>query len=109
MHRPADFPSFPRCDEVPAWGALQAHFDGEGRGLDLRQAFAQDAGRFEAFSQNAPHLFADLSRNLIDGKTESLLLQLAAQCRLAEQRDAMFAGARVNGTEARAGRHWLLR
>jgi glucose-6-phosphate isomerase len=109
MHRPADFPSFPRCDEVPAWGALQAHFDGEGRGLDLRQAFAQDAGRFEAFSQNAPYLFADLSRNLIDAKAESLLLQLAAQCRLAEQRDAMFAGARVNGTEGRAVMHWLLR
>ena len=108
-HSPADLAAFPRCDEVPAWAALQAHFAGAGRAFDIREAFARDENRFAAFSQDAPHVFADLSRNRIDAATESLLLQLAEQCRLADQRDALFAGAKVNVTEGRAVMHWLLR
>ncbi len=106
---PADLAAFPRCDEVPAWSALRAHYVAGGQAFDLRQAFAGDPGRFEAFSQDAPHVFADLSRNRIDAGTERLLLQLAEQCRVDEQRNAMFAGAKVNGTEGRAVMHWLLR
>ncbi|MEP6825310.1 MAG: glucose-6-phosphate isomerase [Ramlibacter sp.] len=99
----------PRCDEVPAWAALHAHFEGTGRGFDLRRAFEGDAGRFDAFSQSAPHVFADLSKNLIDAATEGLLLQLARQCGLEAQRDAMFAGEAINRTENRAVMHFLLR
>ena len=36
------------------------------------------AKRFEALSQSAPHVFADLSKNLIDARTETLLMALAA-------------------------------
>ncbi|RYF71357.1 MAG: glucose-6-phosphate isomerase, partial [Comamonadaceae bacterium] len=98
-----------RCDRAPSWAALQAHFDGGGRGFDLRQAFAADAGRFEAFSQEAPHVFADLSKNLIDAPTEALLMALARECGLEAHRDAMFAGAHINRTEDRAVLHTLLR
>ena len=98
-----------RCDQTPAWAALQAHFDASGQHFDLRDAFAQDAGRFEHFSQDAPHVFADLSKNLIDEHSEALLLTLARQCGLEAQRDAMFAGALVNSSEQRAVLHFLLR
>ena len=98
-----------RCDQTPAWAALKSHFDAHGRHFDARQAFAQDAGRFENFSQDAPHVFADLSKNLIDGPTEALLLALARECGLAQHRDAMFAGAPINRTENRAVMHFLLR
>ena len=100
---------FLRCDRAPAWAALQAHFDGHGHGFDLRQAFAADPGRFGAFSQEAPHVFADLSKNLIDRPAQALLLDLARQCGLEAQRDAMFAGAPINATENRAVMHFLLR
>ena len=99
----------PRCDETPQWAQLQAHYQARGRGLDLRRAFAEDAGRFAHFSQQAPHVFADLSKNLWDRQAEALLLDMARACRLEHSRDAMFAGQAVNSTEGRAALHTLLR
>ena len=99
----------PRCDETAAWSALGKHFDNAGRRLDLREVFRSDAGRCETLSQQAPHVFADLSKNLVDGATQALLLDLARECQLERHRDAMFAGEPVNNTEQRAVKHWLLR
>ena len=59
-----------RCDRTPAWGALRALHAVYATGLDLRQEFGRDAGRFAAFSQDAPHVFADLSKNLINAPIE---------------------------------------
>ena len=101
--------SRPRCDRTSAWTALQSAFATQGRSFDLRTAFAGDAQRFEAFSQSAPHVFADLSKNLLDAPTERLLFDLARQCELPQHRDAMFAGQAINATEQRAAMHWLLR
>ncbi|OGA97397.1 MAG: glucose-6-phosphate isomerase [Burkholderiales bacterium RIFCSPHIGHO2_12_FULL_61_11] len=98
-----------RCDQTPAWAALQALFEAFGRNFDLRKAFAEDSRRFESFSQDAPHVFADLSKNLVDDATQALLLELARQCTLEQHRDAMFAGDKINSTEQRAVLHWLLR
>ena len=98
-----------RCDQAPAWSALQAAYRAGGKSFDLRQAFAADAGRFEAFSQDAPHVFADLSKNLVDAGVEQLLFDMARQCGLEAHRDAMFAGQAINRTENRAVMHWLLR
>ncbi|OIN90390.1 MAG: glucose-6-phosphate isomerase [Comamonadaceae bacterium CG1_02_60_18] len=98
-----------RCDQTPAWGQLRAAFDATGRAFDVRGAFAADPGRFEAFSQSAPHVFADLSKNRIDAATEQLLLTLAQQTGLQAHRDAMFAGEKINTTEGRQVMHWLLR
>jgi glucose-6-phosphate isomerase len=80
-----------------------------GQGFDLRAAFASDPGRFASFSLQAPHVFADLSKNLIDATTLALLLALAQQCGLAQHRDAMFAGAAINTTEQRSVMHGWLR
>ncbi len=98
-----------RCDQTPAWAALQAHFAESGQHLDVRQAFATDPERYRTFSQEAPHVFADLSRNRIDASTEALLFQLARQCGLEQQRQAMWQGERINSTEQRAVLHHLLR
>ena len=98
-----------RCDRTPAWAQLQSAFAASGQGFDLRTAFAQDGKRFEAFSQSAPQVFADLSKNRIDAPTEALLMELARQSGVLEHRDAMFAGAKINNTEGREVWHVLLR
>ncbi|MDF1483743.1 glucose-6-phosphate isomerase [Ramlibacter sp. H39-3-26] len=98
-----------RCDRTPAWGALCRHAEGGAHAFDARAALADDPGRFAAFSQQAPRVFADLSKNRIDAATEVLLLQLARECGVEQHRDAMFAGTHINSTEDRAVMHWLLR
>ncbi|MCZ8255435.1 MAG: glucose-6-phosphate isomerase, partial [Polaromonas sp.] len=98
-----------RCDETPAWAALQSSFNTHGKTFDLREAFAADPDRFASFSQDAPHVFADLSKNLVDASSQALLLDLAVQCQLEQHRDAMFAGELINNTEQRAVLHVLLR
>ena len=98
-----------RCDHTPAWAALAQAYSAQGKNLDVRTAFADDAQRFAHFSQRAPYVFADLSKNRIDAPTEVLLLDLARQCGLVERRDAMFAGQAINSTENRAVMHFLLR
>ena len=98
-----------RCDQTAAWGLLKTRFDSVGKTFDLRDAFANDAVRFASFSQQAPHVFADLSKNLLDGATQDTLFELARQCGLEQHRDAMFAGELINSTEQRAVMHFLLR
>ncbi len=98
-----------RCDHTAAWGWLKNEFAASGKAFDLRAAFAADPQRFSSFSQDAPHVFADLSKNLIDAKTQSLLFDLARQCGVQQYRDAMFAGEAINSTEHRSVLHTLLR
>jgi glucose-6-phosphate isomerase len=99
----------PRCDRTEAWAALAGHFEAHGRDFDLREAFARDAGRFASLSFEAPEVFADLSKNLVDTATLKFLLDLARECRLEDRRDAMFAGEPINHTEGRAVLHTALR
>lgn len=98
-----------RCDRTAAWGRLQSQYDAAGQRFDLREAFKADATRLASFSQEAPYLFADLSKNLVDVATEKLLFELARECGLEAHRDAMFAGEHINSTEDRAVLHTLLR
>ena len=103
-----------RCDQAAAWPLLQAHhrrvFTGP-HAFDLRRAFEQEPKRFERLSFEAAGLFADLSKNRIDGVALELLLQLAHECRVEAHRDAMFAGAPINASERRAVTHvhWRMR
>ena len=99
----------PRCDATAAWAALQGHWQAHGRDLDLREAFARDPGRFDAFSVQAPEVFADLSKNLVDIATLHFLLDLARESGLEARRDAMLRGEAVNSTEGRAVLHTALR
>ncbi len=97
------------CHETAAWKALARHYREEMAEFDIAQAFAADPQRLAALSQQAPHVFADLSKNRITPATQQLLTNLAQECGLAGRRDQMFAGAPINTSEGRAAMHWLLR
>jgi len=99
----------PRCDQTQAWAALNGHFEAHGRDFDMREAFARDPNRFEAMCLQAPGVFADLSKNLIDTATQKFLLDLARECGVEARRDAMFKGEAINLTEGRAVQHVALR
>ena len=98
-----------RCDRTAAWAALAGHFEAHGRDLDLREAFARDPGRAARFSFEAPEVFADLSKNLIDAATQHFLADLARECGVEARRDAMLAGEPINESEGRAVLHTALR
>ncbi len=99
----------PRCDQTPAWAALQGHWQAHGQSLDLRTLFAQDPSRFDRFMLTAPHMQVDLSRVLWDVATFNHLQDLAQECQLDAQRQAMFSGEAINATEGRAVLHTALR
>ena len=102
-------PNSTRCDRTTAWATLAGHFEAHGRDFDLREAFARDPGRFASMSLEAPEVFCDLSKNLLDTATLRFLADLAHECGVEAQRDAMLAGAAINITERRAVLHTALR
>ena len=92
----------------PAWKALEAHHVEIGD-RHLRDLFADDPGRGERLTAEAVGLYLDYSKNRVTDETISLLVQLAEQCGLAEHRDQMFAGERINVSENRSVLHVALR
>jgi glucose-6-phosphate isomerase len=94
--------------ETEAWRALELHAE-EMRGAHLRDLFAADATRGERLSVEAEGLYFDYSKNRIPDETLKLLLSLAQERGVAERRDAMFAGDKINVTENRAVLHVALR
>lgn len=98
-----------RCDRTPAWTALHGHYEAQGRSFDLREAFARDPVRFVTLSVQAPEIFCDLSKNLIDGTTLNFLHELARECDVEGQRNRMLRGDVANVTEGRAVLHTALR
>jgi glucose-6-phosphate isomerase len=98
-----------RCDRTAAWGKLQQYYAEHGAKLDVRAALRDDVDRVAKLSQAAPHIFADLSKNHLDDTSQALLMQLARECGVEQQRDAMLRGDAINSTENRAVLHTLLR
>ena len=78
---PAALPPSTRCDRTPAWAALGGHYEAHGRAFDLREAFARDPQRVAALSFEAPEVFADLSKNLVDIATVQLPRRAGARVR----------------------------
>ncbi|WP_354686443.1 glucose-6-phosphate isomerase [Cupriavidus necator] len=95
---------------LPAWHALREHADIL-RGAHMRDWFAGQHGqaRAERYVAEACGLTLDYAKNRISDETLALLFALAAQARVGERRDAMFAGEPVNTTEHRAALHIALR
>ena len=90
-----------------AWARLAAH--ATGFDPDLRAWFADDPERAGRLTHALADLHVDLSKNLVDETVLEQLLALAEQTGVAERRDAMLAGERVNVTEDRAVLHTALR
>ena len=94
--------------ESPAWGALQAHYQ-RIKDIHLHQLFADDPARAERFTVEGANLYLDYSKNRITDQTVRLLVQLARERGVAERREAMFHGEKINATEKRAVLHMALR
>ncbi|WP_425506143.1 MULTISPECIES: glucose-6-phosphate isomerase [Streptomyces] len=95
-------------DRSGEWRALGEHRDAVGE-VSLRELFAKDPGRAERYSLGVGDLHVDFSKQLVTDETLRLLRDLAAARGVAELRDAMFRGERINTTEDRAVLHTALR
>src|SRR5690554_4073894 len=102
---PAAPPPAPR--RAP-WEALEEH-QRRMAGVRVADLFAGDPERFERLSFRAAGLLVDFSKHRVTDETLALLLELAAAARVAETRDAMFAGEPINTSEGRAVLHVALR
>jgi glucose-6-phosphate isomerase len=94
--------------QLPAWKSLEAHFKTLRR-FDMRDAFREDATRFDRLSLRCGNLLLDYSKNRITPDAMQLLMQLARESELEAMRNAMFSGERINFTEQRAVLHTALR
>lgn len=96
--------------KTQAWKALSEHFN-ETKCRTLKSLFDADPKRFEEFSLSVGNgdIVADYSKNLIDNKTLSLLIDLANECGVKEDIAAMFNGDKINRTEDRSVLHTALR
>jgi glucose-6-phosphate isomerase len=94
--------------ERAAWKALEQHHEQIGE-KHLKEFFAEDAGRGARYTAETAGIFLDYSKNRVNDETLKLLVQLAEESGVAEHRDAMFRGDKINVTENRAVLHVALR
>ena len=87
-----------RLTEAPSWHALPAHYE-KVKDIQLRQLFAGDPSRGERLAAEAAGFYLDYSKNRITDETIRLLIQLAQSGSVADRRDAMFRGEKINITE----------
>ncbi|MFC1420312.1 glucose-6-phosphate isomerase [Streptacidiphilus cavernicola] len=95
-------------DRSPEWAELGKHRAQLGE-VHLRELFAADPQRGERYALQVGDLYLDYSKHLVTDETLALLRQLAAARGVAELRDAMFRGDKINITEHRAVLHTALR
>lgn len=105
---PMRSPAAPSLTKTPEWTALCAH-QAAMDGVHMRDLFARDPGRFQAFSTGIPGLFVDYSKNRITKETIGLLMALARSRDVEAWRERMFSGEKINTTENRAVLHTALR
>jgi glucose-6-phosphate isomerase len=91
-----------------SWQRLQQHYE-QIKDEHMKTWFAQDPGRFQRFSLSFPDLLVDFAKHRITDETLTLLLDLAAECRLQDAIEMMFQGDLINETENRAVLHVALR
>jgi glucose-6-phosphate isomerase len=90
------------------WGDLVAQFE-RVRGRHLRELFADEPDRGSTMVATAGDLVLDYSKHRVDGDALAALFDVARRAGVAERRDAMFAGERINTTEDRSVLHVALR
>ncbi|MFD5733968.1 glucose-6-phosphate isomerase [Streptomyces sioyaensis] len=97
-----------RLDQLPEWTALGKHREQLGK-VHLRELFERDPGRAERYTLQVGDLHLDYSKHLVTDETLRLLGELASATGVAELRDAMFRGEKINITEQRSVLHIALR
>ncbi|WP_328893305.1 glucose-6-phosphate isomerase [Streptomyces sp. NBC_00236] len=97
-----------RLNQTPEWTALGKHREQLGK-THLRQLFADDPERGTEYRLRVGDLYVDYSKQLVTDETLRLLRELAGATGVAELRDAMFRGDKINTTEDRAVLHTALR
>ncbi|MYS09108.1 glucose-6-phosphate isomerase [Streptomyces sp. SID6041] len=97
-----------RLNRLPEWAALGKHREQLGD-TRLRDLFAADEERGTGYALRVGDLYLDYSKHLVTDETLTLLRELAAATGVAELRDAMFRGEKINTTEDRAVLHTALR
>ncbi|MFF3004580.1 glucose-6-phosphate isomerase [Kitasatospora sp. NPDC057940] len=95
-------------DRTPQWAALGKHRSALGE-THLRELFAADPERGRRYTLQVGDLHVDYAKHLVTDETLELLRELAAATGVAELRDAMFRGEKINNTEHRAVLHTALR
>ncbi|WP_224282671.1 glucose-6-phosphate isomerase [Streptomyces sp. LS1784] len=95
-------------DRTPQWAALAKH-RAELGDTHLRELFAADPERGRRYTLQVGDLHVDYAKQLVTDETLELLRELAAATGVAELRDAMFRGEKINNTEQRAVLHTALR
>lgn len=95
-------------DRSPQWAALGKHRAELGE-LHLRELFAADPQRGSRYTLQVGDLHVDYAKHLVTDETLALLRELAEARGVAELRDAMFRGEKINVTEDRAVLHTALR
>ncbi|MGW8553024.1 glucose-6-phosphate isomerase [Streptomyces tubercidicus] len=97
-----------RLDQMPEWTALGKHREQLAE-VHLRELFERDPARAGRYTLQVGDLHLDYSKHLVTDETLGLLRELAAAAGVAELRDAMFRGAKINITEQRSVLHTALR
>lgn len=95
--------------ETQAYRYLTSHFLTLTHGHTIKSLFENDPDRFDKFSITFEDILFDYSKNLVDGETIALLVQLARECKLDEAIKAMYKGEKINETENRPVLHIALR
>ncbi|WP_330300853.1 glucose-6-phosphate isomerase [Streptomyces sp. NBC_00503] len=97
-----------KLNRMPEWLALTKHREELGQ-THLRELFEADPGRGAGYTLRAGDLHIDYSKHLVTDETLTLLRELAKATGVAELREAMFRGEKINTTEDRAVLHTALR
>jgi glucose-6-phosphate isomerase len=100
--------SRPPLDRSPEWAELGKHRAQLGE-VHLRELFTADPDRGSRYALQVGDLYLDYSKHLVTDETLQLLRSLAEARGVAELRDAMFRGEKINITEQRAVLHTALR
>jgi glucose-6-phosphate isomerase len=97
-----------KFDQTSAFRKLKTHHKTISK-TSIKELFAQDPKRASKFTLRFQDILVDFSKNQINGRTLSYLIDLANECQLSEAINKMFAGEAINATENRAVLHTALR
>lgn len=94
--------------ETKAYKKLKSHYKTISK-TNLKELFIQDKNRFGKYNIKFQDILLDFSKNNINGRTLSYLVDLAEECKLGDAIEKMFVGEKINATEGRAVLHTALR